>query len=152
MLDIENDSDKDKKSLLNLIKRRNNTIKSILTYSSFLDKSWEKLDQNGLEFIIREMENTEANRRKQKIIGEQRNYFLSASTIINYPFESIIKLNSTRGRLFVLKNWENIIDHQNYKAQKEYSHVFGFKNPVDGSNIQNVFFPFKCNFRSIPRN
>ena len=39
---IENGSDKDRKSVLNWIKRRNNTIKSILTYSSFLDKSWER--------------------------------------------------------------------------------------------------------------
>ena len=140
MLEIESKSDEESKRLLSWIKRRNSTIKSTMTSPSFLNNSGEKLDHKGLEFIIREMENTEVNRKKQKLIGEQRNNLLSANSIINYPFESIIKLNSTRGRLHVLKNWEEIINHQNFKSQKEYSHVFGFKNPVDRSNFQNVFF------------
>ena len=140
MLEIESKSDEESKRLLSWIKRRISTIKSTMTSPSFLNNSGEKLDHKGLEFIIREMENTEVNRKKQKLIGEQRNNLLSANSITNYPFESIIKLNSTRGRLHVLKNWDEIINHQNFKSQKEYSHVFGFKNPVDRSNFQNVFF------------
>ena len=87
--------------------------------------------ENVMTFIYNEMEETDRNKMKESILGEQNNVFLKKETIYLYPFESIMKLNSTRGRLFVVQNWERIVQLPNFVNQSHYSNVFGFRCTSD---------------------
>ena len=43
-------------------------------------------------------------------------------------------MTSTRGRLFVLSNWEEISRLESFKNQEFYKQVFGFKFPSNKSD------------------
>ena len=85
------------------------------------------------------MEWKEQSSTQRNQIGEQRWYFFSQDTVVNYPYECIVVLNSTKGRLHVLYNWEDIANHSNFINQIEYSNVFWFRYPSNGTNRINVF-------------
>ena len=40
----------------------------------------------------------------------------------------MMKLNSTQGRLLILVNWEEITCIPSFINQRNYEHIFGFKN------------------------
>ena len=86
-----------------------------------------------LSFIIYEMENNQRNRFKEGTVGEQCDTFLEKETIITYPFESLMKCNSTKSRLFVLENWKRLTCLANFSNQREYRHIFGFINSFESS-------------------
>ena len=50
-----------------------------------------------------------------------------------------MRLNSTKGKLHVLHNWEDIENHSNFINQIEYFNVFRFRYPSNGSNRINRF-------------
>ena len=122
-----------------LILRRTESIlyflkNPILPYSVASDFS------NGLLWlIINEMMNSEENKIKEGIIGEQYEIFLDTETIIAYPFESLMKWNSTKGKHFLLENWEKFWILDNFWNQIMYRHIFGFTH----SDIKGV----KCKYR-----
>ena len=58
------------------------------------------------------MESIKNNKDKQNTPGEQQSIFLMKQTIQDKPFECIMKLNSTKGRLYVWYNWRNWFDFQ----------------------------------------
>ena len=71
------------------------------------------------------MENSLHNVNKQHVVGERSTPLLSKESIQDYPFEWIMKMTSTRGRLFIWLNWEEISSLDSFKNQEFYKQVFG---------------------------
>ena len=79
------------------------------------------------------MEDSMYNKDNSYIVGRQKKLLVSKSTIQEYPFEWIMRLNSTIGRLYILTHWESVANLENLKNQEIYPHVFGFTCSNDGS-------------------
>ena len=79
------------------------------------------------------------NNDNQKVIGWQANQSYPTDIINDTPFEAILSINWTQGRLFVLENWKRIITHSNFLLQSSYENVFGFKIE-NRENILSKYF------------
>ena len=138
ILGVEWKTVKIRKRMQKWIERRNSTIIETLSTYTFKDKNNDEACNDELEFIVKEMISSSYNYEVSKQIGRQKEIFLSRKTIILYPFESILKLNSTRGRLYVLFNWKKLVDHPNFKNQINYHHVFGFTLDPESRDINKL--------------
>ena len=91
------------------------------------------------------MVDNEENKIKEGIIGEQYEIFLNTETIIAYLFESLMKWNSTKGKLFLIENWEKFWILDNFGNQTMYRHIFGFTD----SDIKGVHCKYSFNMKLI---
>ena len=69
-------------------------------------KDWSIESKEVFSMIINKMENSMYNKDNSHIVGRQKKLLVSKSTIQEYSFEWIMRLNSTNGRLYILTNWE----------------------------------------------
>ena len=145
ILETELENKIESEQMKKLISRRTESIlyllkNSILPYSITSDFS-----NDLLWFIIHEMMDNEENKIKEGIIGEQYEIFLNTETIIAYPFESLMKWNSTKGKLFLIENWEKFWILDNFGNQTMYRHFFGFTH----SDIKGVHCKYSFNMKLI---
>ena len=112
--------------IIKWMKKRFLTIQESLKKPILNRRSHGQIIENLMSFIENEMEDSDRNREKGIIIGEQKDVFLMKETLKYYPFESLMKLNSTRGRLFVLLNLDKFVQLPNFVNQIQYENVFGF--------------------------
>ena len=103
--------------IIKRMKKRLETVAYHLKNPILKNTKHKIIIENVMIFIYNDMEETDRNKIKESIIGEQNNVFLKKETIYLYPFESIMKLNSTRGSLFVVQNWERIVQLPNFVNQ-----------------------------------
>ena len=133
ILNTETKNSKDKERLKRIISKRNNTILQILKQPMLPWNKDIKSINRILSFIIYEMEDNRRNREKVGYVGEQCDIFLDWRSIVEYPFESLMKCNSTKARLFILENWEKFVCLANFSNQREYRNVFGFVNRFESN-------------------
>ena len=127
LLDTKVSNKSEEAFLYKLICDRFDAITYLVDHQIFSSITHKTEIDNLMKLIINEMENTEQNISKQHVAGEQSEIFLVKEVIMSSPFESLMKLNSTRGRLFVVMNWEKFTQLPNFKYQEYYSDLFGFK-------------------------
>ena len=132
-------STNDKKNLKSIIHKRNLAILYILKHPVLPCKEEIKSVNDIMSFIIYEMEENERNLSKEGTVGEQCDIFLTKESILNYPFETLMKWNSTKARLFVMENWERFVCLASFANQREYKHVFGFVNLFESSLSGNQY-------------
>ena len=130
----------EKESFKNLIFNRFKGIQYILKNPILTGFKNSKVSRDFISFIIHEMENNDINTKKSWVIGEQSEIFLSAETIMSYPFESLMKWNSTKGRLFLLDNWEKFSNMESFGNQTHYGHIFGFVHNENESTKGRYLF------------
>ena len=131
-LDIESISDTESKDKISLFKDRWTSINFLMNHLIFHSKHLNKYNELLLDFIVNEMELNDVNKEKQHIPGEHHSILVSKETIYTKPFESIMKLLSTRTRLYVLYNWKMLIWNPNFKNQTTYHELFGFTYSKEG--------------------
>ena len=129
-LDIKSKKGKDK--IKDWFLKRCYTIKYWIENLSFNSKINRKYIDSELKFIVSELEENDFNRQKEHLPGEQKLFFVGKQSIEERLFEYIIKINSTRGRLYVILNWEKLICMPGFNHQKYYDNVFGFQYLDEG--------------------
>ena len=91
-----------------------------------LDKQNQTYDK-VFDFIGEEMAKPALNLKNKSIIGWQQKEFLSNKLIFEFPFEVLMRLNSTRGRLLACKNYEELTSISSFVYQKSFESLFRFK-------------------------
>ena len=101
-----------------------------------------------ISFIVDEMNKPVINLNGQNVVGWQRDVRYSKDQIEEYPFEALLNLNSSLGRMVTLENWESLISHPNFVKQSSYENVFGFiidnhsKQTSKSKTIMFILFRF----------
>ena len=104
--------------------RRQSTLK-ILNNQTFSRKQDSKYWKIIISQITEELLKASINHHSERVAGWQRGWSLSEEEIYEKPFEAIIQLSSTRGRLIVLRNWDRIIRHPNFMLQSCLKELYG---------------------------
>lgn len=94
------------------------------------DKLWD--------YIIWEMEKPIASPAGENLWGWQNGFRLSKEQIIKSPFHAMLLLNSTRGRLHTIQNWEKLIIDPHFLNRDVFDNVFGF-NVWDPIEVKSKF-------------
>ena len=148
-LELKLDKECERNELKKLMLKRSKTILYILRHPVLTNWKKSTFSNDLLSFIINEMEDNENNKRKDGVVGEQSETFLKVETILMLPFECLMKCNSTRGKLFILENWDKIIMLGNFGYQTKYKHIFGFIHSESNNNISKLNgYSFLIIFRS----
>ena len=132
--------DEEKEWLWNQIVARVKAIKYLIKNPIIMKNKWEEILNKTLKFVVDEMERSSINPFGQKVIGWQSGTKYSKDTIYLFPFECILWLNSTSGRMMVLNHWKNLVSHPNFVKQKTWEHVYNFtieSDPKASSKYQN---------------
>ena len=79
-----------------------------------------------LSFVINEMRLPLANQKGHRVVGWQCDVSYKEELIYKFPFEWILSLNSSSGRMMALNNWEALISNPSFIKHKSYNNVFGF--------------------------
>ena len=99
---------------VNKIDLRRQSALKIINSQTFSRKQDSKYWKIIISQITEELLKASINHHSERVVGWQRGWSLSEEEIYEKPFEAIIQLSSTRGRLKVLRNWDRIIRHPNF--------------------------------------
>ena len=132
ILDSKVKSIQEKKRMFNYYIGRWKTTNNIMNHLILNLPKHYKFNESLLSFIVNEIESTKNNKDKQNIPGEQQSIFLMKQTIQDKPFECIMKLSSTKGRLYAWYNLRKFDWLPNFINQTVYKELFGFTYSKDG--------------------
>ena len=79
-----------------------------------------------IEQITYEMSHTQLNSKKESVVGFQYRNKLTKQAIIDFLFNTIIVLNSSLGRLYIIENYNQLMFHQYFIKTRTSDHKFGF--------------------------
>ena len=72
------------------------------------------------------MSHTQLNSRMESVVGFQYRNKLTKQAIIDFPFDAIIVLNSSLGRLYIIENYNQLTSHPDFIKTRTSGHIFGF--------------------------
>ena len=109
--------------ILSEVRTRHNSVIYFLE-NSILPKKSRKVWDTMIEPIIYEMSHTELNSRKESIDGLQYKNKLTKQTIIDFPFNVMIAMNSSLGRLYIIANYNKLTSHLDLVKTRTSGHIF----------------------------
>ena len=112
-------------TLINKIDCRRQSVMKTVNTQSFNRKRDSKFVQMLMRLVFEEMNLSSINHNNDRVAGWQSVWSLEESEINEKPFETLKQLSSTRGRLFVLRNWDRIIRHPNFAIQNILKDSYG---------------------------
>ena len=136
---------KEIKTSVNEILNRHKTILKILkmsTLSSFKSSNLSALILGAIPEILSK---SFINSKNQKIIGWQSNQSNAKDMVFKRPFDALISINCTIGKLIVLENWKRLVAHSNFLLQSNYDKAFGFqiknRESISSKHFRQSCFP-----------
>ena len=118
-------TDEEKDNIITSIINRAKTILYLISNPILSFKKWEEYLKSVLSFLVYEMNKPLVNLNNQNIVGWQKDVRFDQAKVEEYPFEALLNLNSTIGRIIAIQNWESLVSHPNFAKQKSYENVFG---------------------------
>ena len=112
--------------ILSEVRTRHNSVIYFLENSILSKKKSRKVWDTMIEPIIYEMSHTELNSRKESVAGFQYRNKLTKQTIIDFPFDAMIAMNSSLGRLYIIDNYNKLTSHPDLVKTRTSGHIFGF--------------------------
>ena len=115
-----------KTSVNKIINRHKSILKMLkmFTLSSFKSSNLSALILGAIpEIQIKPV----INSKNQKVIGWQSNQSYTNDLVFRRPFEAVISINWSKGKLIVLENWKRLVTYFNFYSNQTMSMFLDLK-------------------------